>query len=88
MVLIIGGAAQGKLDFARRELGVVAWSDGTIGNENCIYNLHRALRQQPEADTALGAWLEAKAAREAAAKETSNPMKSNETTVQTEKAKK
>ena len=59
MVLIIGGAAQGKLDFARRELGVVAWSDGTIGNENCIYNLHRALRQQPEADTALEAWLEA-----------------------------
>ena len=59
MVLIIGGAAQGKLDFARRELGVVAWSDGTIGNENCIYNLHRAPRQQPEADTALEAWLEA-----------------------------
>ena len=59
MVLIIGGAAQGKLDFARRELGVVAWNDGTIGNEKCIYNLHRALRQQPEADTALEAWLEA-----------------------------
>ena len=59
MVLIIGGAAQGKLDFARRELGVAAWSDGTIGGESCIYNLHRALRQQPEADAALEAWLEA-----------------------------
>ena len=57
MVLIIGGAAQGKLDFARRELGVAAWSDGIIGNENCIYNLHRALRQQPEADAALEQWL-------------------------------
>lgn len=59
MVLIIGGTAQGKLDFARRELGVAAWSDGAIGGENCIYNLHLALRQQPEADAALEAWLEA-----------------------------
>ena len=49
--------AQGKLEFARRELGVTAWSDGAIGEENCICNLHRALRQQPEADAALEQWL-------------------------------
>ena len=26
MILIVGGASQGKLDFARAELGVHAWS--------------------------------------------------------------
>ena len=57
MVLIVGGMAQGKLEFARRELGVTAWSDGVIGAENCIYNLHRALRDQPEADALLERWL-------------------------------
>ena len=57
MVLIVGGMAQGKLAFARRELGVDAWSDGVIGKENCIYNLHRALRNQPEADDLLERWL-------------------------------
>ena len=57
MVLIVGGMAQGKLEFARRELGVTAWSDGAIGEENCICDLHRALRQQPEADAALEQWL-------------------------------
>ena len=31
MVLIIGGMGQGKLDFARRELGVSAWSEGKPG---------------------------------------------------------
>ena len=55
--MIVGGMAQGKLEFARRELGVTAWSDGAIGEENCICNLHRALRQQPEADAALEQWL-------------------------------
>ena len=57
MVLIVGGMAQGKLAFARRELGVTAWSDGVIGIENCIYNLHRALRHQQEADDLLEQWL-------------------------------
>ena len=57
MILIVGGMAQGKLAFARRELGVDAWSDGVIGKEACIYNLHRALRDQPEADDLLEQWL-------------------------------
>lgn len=57
MVLIVGGMAQGKLAFARRELGVTAWSDGVIGKEACIYNLHRALRDQLEADDLLEQWL-------------------------------
>ena len=57
MVLIVGGAAQGKLAFARRELGVTVWSDGIIDKENCLYNLHRALRDQPEAETLLERWL-------------------------------
>ena len=57
MILIVGGMAQGKLAFARRELGVDAWSDGVIGKEACIYNLHRALRDQPEAEDLLEQWL-------------------------------
>ena len=57
MVLIVGGMAQGKLAFARRELGVTVWSDGIIDKENCIYNLHRALRDQPEAENLLERWL-------------------------------
>ena len=57
MVLIVGGMAQGKLAFARRELGVTAWSDGIIDKENCLYNLHRALRDQLEAETLLERWL-------------------------------
>ena len=47
-----------------------------------------APQRTPEMEAKIKAALEAKAAREAAAKETSNPMKSNETTVQTEKAMK
>ena len=57
--MIVGGMAQGKLEFARRELGVTAWSDGVIGAENCIYDLHRALRDQPEAEALLEQWLTA-----------------------------
>ena len=57
MVLIVGGAAQGKREFARRELGVAAWSDGVIGAENCSDGLHRALRHQPEAEALLERWL-------------------------------
>lgn len=59
MVLIVGGAAQGKLAFARRELGVAAWSDGVLGEEGCVYGLHRAIRALPEPREALAAWLAA-----------------------------
>ena len=57
MVLIVGGAAQGKLDFAREKLGVTAWSDGVLGPESCVHNLHRALRDLPDPREALAAWL-------------------------------
>lgn len=56
MVLVIGGMAQGKLDFARRRLGVTAWSAGEPGPENCIYGLQGFLRAHPEAEAALDAW--------------------------------
>ena len=52
MVLIIGGMAQGKLDFVRRQLGVTAWSTGVLGAEDCVYGLQDVLRAQPEADRA------------------------------------
>ena len=57
MVLIIGGMAQGKLDFARRQLGVTAWSTGVLGAEDCVYGLQDVLRAQPEAD--VDGWLQA-----------------------------
>lgn len=57
MVLIVGGMAQGKLDFAKRQLGVTAWSEGALGNENCVYGLQDVLRAQPEAD--VDAWCAA-----------------------------
>ena len=50
MVLIVGGAAQGKLDFAREKLDVTTWSDGVLGPESCVRSLHRAPRE------ALAAW--------------------------------
>ena len=43
MVLIVGGMAQGKLDFARRELGVTAWSEGTLGEADCVRNLQQVI---------------------------------------------
>lgn len=57
MVLIIGGAAQGKLDFARRELGVTAWSEGKLGLENCLYGLQQVIRDAPA--EAVEAWCAA-----------------------------
>lgn len=57
MVLIVGGAAQGKLDFAREKLGVAAWSDGALGPEDCVYHLQRAVRNLPDPREALAAWL-------------------------------
>lgn len=59
MVLIIGGMAQGKLDFARRELGVSAWSTGTLGGENCIDGLQQVLRDLPDAEDAVRRWCAA-----------------------------
>lgn len=55
--MIVGGMAQGKLDFARRELGVAAWRSGALGAEGCVYGLQDVLRTQPEADVL--AWCEA-----------------------------
>ena len=48
MVLIVGGMAQGKLEFARRELGVASWSEGALGAEDCVHGLHRVIRAMPE----------------------------------------
>ena len=59
MVLIVGGMAQGKLEFARRALGVTAWSEGVLGEESCVHGLHRALRALPDPEAAVDAWLEA-----------------------------
>jgi len=56
MVLIIGGMAQGKLEFARRELGVTAWSDGVLGPEDCVYGLQRIIREQAEAWESIERW--------------------------------
>ena len=59
MVLIVGGLSQGKLDFAKRELGVRAWSDGTLGEENCVYGLHRAIRTLPASWESIRQWCAA-----------------------------
>lgn len=48
MVLIVGGMAQGKLDFARRELGVTAWNEGTLGEADCVRNLQQVIRDTPD----------------------------------------
>ena len=59
MVLIVGGMAQGKLDFARRELGVTAWSEGAPGEADCVYGLQQAIRETPDWREALARWREA-----------------------------
>ena len=58
MVLIIGGMAQGKLEFALRALGVSAWSEGVLGEEDCVHDLHLAVRALPDPEAAVSAWLE------------------------------
>lgn len=57
MVLIVGGAAQGKLEFARRELGVTAWSEGELGAESCVRGLHLAVRALEDPREAIDQWL-------------------------------
>ena len=59
MVLIVGGMAQGKLEFAKHTLGVTAWSEGVLGNKNCVHGLHLAIRALAEPEAAVDAWLEA-----------------------------
>lgn len=58
MVLIVGGASQGKLDFARETLGVTAWSEGVLGEENCVRDLHLAIRGMDDPRAEIGSWLE------------------------------
>lgn len=58
MVLIVGGQAQGKLAFARNTLGVTAWSEGTLGPENCVHGLQQAIRDLPDPRRDLAVWLE------------------------------
>ena len=59
MVLIVGGMAQGKLDFARRELGVTAWNEGTLGEADCVRNLQQVIRDTPDWQEALETWCAA-----------------------------
>lgn len=59
MVLIVGGMAQGKLDFAREKFGVTAWTEGELGAADCVHGLHRAIRTLPEPRAAIDAWLSA-----------------------------
>ncbi len=59
MVLIIGGMSQGKLDFARRQLGVSSWSEGRLGPEDCVYGFQEVVRHTPEAREAADAWCTA-----------------------------
>ncbi len=57
MVLIVGGMAQGKLEFARETLGVTAWSEGALGAENCVHGLHRAIRALEDPRGEISRWL-------------------------------
>ena len=57
MVLIVGGMAQGKLAFAKRALGVSAWSEGRLSTENCVHGLHLAVRALAEPEAAVDQWL-------------------------------
>lgn len=59
MVLIVGGMAQGKLEFAQRALGVTAWSEGVLGAEDCVHGLHLAIHTLDEPETAVASWLKA-----------------------------
>ena len=56
MVLVIGGAGQGKLDFAKKTLHVTAWSENPLGPEDCIYGLHQFVRECPDAKRFVREW--------------------------------
>lgn len=56
MILVIGGRAQGKLAFAKKELGVTEFSDGVLGELACLYNFQEAVRHGADR-TALDAYL-------------------------------
>ena len=43
MILVTGGMAQGKLDYAMSRLGVTDYDDGVVGDTDCIYNLKKAV---------------------------------------------
>ncbi len=57
MVLIVGGMSQGKLDFAKRVLHVTDWSEGVLGEANCVHGLHQAIRALPDPEASISAWL-------------------------------
>ncbi len=59
MVLIVGGAHQGKLDFARQRLGVSSWSEGMLGVEDCVYGLQRVIREMQKSAEAVAVWCAA-----------------------------
>ena len=59
MVLIIGGKAQGKLAFAKRALNVTSWSEGVLGEENCVHGLHQVIRALPDPEAEVAVWLSA-----------------------------
>lgn len=59
MVLIIGGFAQGKLEYAKKNFNVKEYSDGRIGSENCIYNLQNAVNA-PDFDAKLQDYIESR----------------------------
>lgn len=41
MILVIGGYAAGKLDFAKECLGVTDYDDASFGNSDCVYRLDK-----------------------------------------------
>ena len=56
MILVTGGMAQGKLDYARCELGITDYDDGVIGDTDCIYNLQKAVMND-DFDSRIDAYL-------------------------------
>lgn len=46
MILVTGGIAQGKLDYAMSRLGVTDYDDGVVGDTDCIYNLQKAVMNE------------------------------------------
>lgn len=57
MKLVIGGYCQGKLEFAKNNLGVSEYDNGCFGNTDCIYNLTDMV-MNPGFDEELEAYME------------------------------